>query len=121
MQLICNEVHTIKSSKGLQDIRLNYQPTWVLTKIADHDRPKADVDKESFGGWKLSARIVDHAIGKDEIGERMEVPGMVPKGQVKSQINSVWEQQMFVVQNDGITWQSWFVRLLLGLPKSIIA
>ena len=100
---------------------MNYQPTWVLTKIADHDRPKADVDKESFGGWKLSARIVDHAIGKDEIGERMEVPGMVPKGQVKSQINSVWEQQMFVVQNDGITWQSWFVRLLLGLPKSIIA
>lgn len=118
MQLKANEVHTIKSAAGVQDIRLQYQPIWVLTKIADVDPAKAANAKDTqFGGWKLSARINDHAIGKGELGQRSEVTGMVPKGQARSQINQVWEQTLFCLQSDHLTWQSWALRIALGLPK----
>jgi hypothetical protein len=119
MQLNANEVHSIKSAEGLQDIRLSYQPMWVLTRIADMDRPKDGAKEELHGGWKLSARILDHAVGKADVGMRIEVPGMIPKGIVKSQINKVWEQMLFCVQNDTVTWQSWLMRVALGLPKAI--
>jgi hypothetical protein len=119
MQLRSNEVHTIQTPQGFRDIELkNYEPMWVLTKIAAFDHAKQQ-GKEEYGGWKLSARIMDHAIGKGEVDQRMEVPGMIPTGLAKSQINQVWDQMLFCVQNDGITWQSLFVRIALGLPKTV--
>jgi hypothetical protein len=119
MQLRSSEVHTIKTSQGFSDIHLkSYEPMWVLTKIASLESSQQQA-KEEYGGWKLTARILDHAIGKGQVGQRSEVPGMIPTGLAKSQVNQMWEQMLFCIQNDGITWQSWLLRIALGLPKTV--
>jgi hypothetical protein len=125
VQFRTQEVFTVRRNGQvgvLEDVRMNYDPVWVLTKFLDmgpKDKTHSmrERGKEQYGGWKASARMLDHAVGQQVVGPRAEVKQMEPKAEMQAQIDKAWKNTVFIFETDKYTWQSWLVRMLLGLKR----
>jgi hypothetical protein len=117
IQFNVKEVQTLQTPAGLKEIRMAYEPVWVIMKQADVDASPVDSSPEIpvIGGWKLCARVHDRAIGQGQASQCADVSSQIPNDALRKKIDTGWETTKFGIKHDKLTWQSYFMRWFLGL------